>query len=103
MTDMVRLGSPLTTFPPEVQPYVELIDAFLSDRLPVASFERTYMDTYLNDKTHWLEPVYEALNEVFLDIDAYYPDPEIRDEDGIDEEELRVRVARSLEDLKRAV
>jgi hypothetical protein len=40
---------------------------------------------------------------VFLDLDAYYPDPALHDEFGIDEAELRVRIERSLAALRRAV
>ena len=85
----------------DVQPYLKLMDDFLTDRLPVASFEREYLDTFSSDDTRWPEPIYRVLNEVFLDVDAYCPDPALRNELDIDEAELRARVERSFAALRR--
>ncbi len=86
-----------------VLPYLRLMEDFLADRLPVASFEREYLDTFSSDDTRWPEPIYQVLNEVFLDVDAYCPDPALRDELDIDEAKLRARVERSLTALRRMV
>lgn len=85
----------------DVEPCIRLMEAFLIGELPVAAFERQYLDTFSADDTHRPEPLYEILNEVFLDVDAYYPDPAIRGKLDIDEEELRGRVERSLANLRR--
>lgn len=81
-------------------PYVRLMEQFSSRSLPVHAFERTYLDTFAADPTRWPAPVYRILNDVFLDIDAFDPDPEDRAEEDIDEAELRSRVERSLAALR---
>lgn len=86
----------------DIAPYIRLMDAFLIGELPVAAFERRYLDTFADDDTRRPEPLYEILNEVFLDVDAFYPDAEIRGEFDIDEEELRRRVQRSLAALRQS-
>lgn len=98
-----RLPTLVPYEPAHLTPYMAMIEAFLNGQTPVSDFETDYLRVFKDDHTDWPEPVYEALNEVFLDIDAYYPDPAIRDEWGIDEAELRARVGRSLEALRRAV
>lgn len=85
-----------------VDAYLDLLRRFDSRGMSVADFERTYIDTYLADQTIWPEDLYQVLNEVFLDVDAYNPDPESMSEFDIDEESLRrgVRAALiALEDL----
>lgn len=89
--------------PESVLPYVTMIEAFLSGQMAVGEFETAYLRAYKDDPTLWPEPVYDPLNEVFLDLDAYYPDPALRNEYDIDETELRVRTERSLAALRQAL
>jgi hypothetical protein len=94
----------LTPYEPAyATPYRTMMERFLDGRLSASDFETSYLRMFKDDQTDWPEPVYQALNEVFLDLDAYCPDPDIRDEFGIDEAELRVRVERSLAALRRAI
>ena len=89
--------------PSDVKPYVAMIEAFLSGRMTAGEFERVYLRAFKDDPTDWPEPIFQLLNEVFLDLDAYCPDPVLRDAFAIDEAELRTRVERSLVALRRAV
>lgn len=100
----VRKVPTLTAFDPaHVLPYRNMIERFLNGRLSVAEFEASYLRTFKDDATAWPEPIYRILNEVFLDVDAYNPYPEGRDEWDIDEAELRGRVERSLATLRGAL
>jgi len=100
----VPMRPPSTAYEPSrVTPYVVMVDRFLSGRMPVAEFETAYMRTFLDDATHWPEPIYLILNENFLDVEAFEPDPTIWDELTIGEVELRSRVAGSLSALHRSV
>lgn len=97
----VPMGPSSTAYEPSrVTPYVVMVDRFLTGRMPVAEFETAYMRTFLNDATHWPEPIYLILNEIFLDVEAFYPDPIFRNEFVIDESELRSRVERSFAGLR---
>lgn len=89
--------------PAHVVPYRNMIERFLNGRLSVADFEAAYLRTFKDDGTRWPEPIYRILNEVFLDVDAYNPYPDGRDEWDIDEAELRSRVERSLATLRAAL
>src|SRR3712207_1188043 len=85
-----------------VIPFATLIDDFLRGSIPVDEFESRYLRQYKDDPTRWPKAIYEPLNEVFLDLDAYCPDPELRAGDpyAIDEAELRRRVAAALAVLR---
>lgn len=48
------------------------------------------------------EPEYLALDRLFSDVDAFCFDPELRDEDSIDEPELRVQCKKALQKLGHA-
>lgn len=87
--------------PSRVTPYVVMVGRFLRGQMPVAEFETAYMRTYLDDATHWPEPIYLILNEIFLDVEAFYPDPAFHDEFIIGEADLRSRVERSFDGLRR--
>ena len=81
--------------------YIELMEAFLSERVGPIEFESAYLDLFKSDQRMWPEPVYEVLNNVFLDVDAFCADPAIRGPDDLDEEQLRSSVAAALAALDR--
>lgn len=95
------VASRMTPFAPELLgPYATLIEAFLRRRISAVDFEATYLRAFKDDGTNWPDTVYQILNEVFLDVDAFYPDATIQGEFVIDEAELRRRVERSLVALR---
>lgn len=104
-SDSARMAvvSRMTPYAPElVSPFAGLIEALLHNRMSAVEFETSYLRKFKNDTTNWPQPIYEFLNEVFLDVDAFYPDRTIRGEFVIDEAELRRRVERSLAALHAA-
>jgi hypothetical protein len=87
----------------EVREYRKLMDDFVRRVITVDEFEEQYLRVFKNDSTLRGSPIYDILNGVFLDVDAFYPDAAVRDAAGIDESELRTRVREALAELDRAV
>jgi hypothetical protein len=56
-------------------PYKGLLDLYVNDKLSTEAFCRQYEDTYLSDKTMFEPELYEILNELFYDTDAWTADP----------------------------
>ena len=86
--------------------HVDLMEAFMSGRLPVDRFERQYLDLYSSDATIREDAIFRAIDDVFFAVDEYCGDPDLRGEYDIDEEQLRERVRtalRTLAKLKAAV
>lgn len=86
--------------------HVDLMEAFLSGRLPVDRFERQYLDLYSSDATIRGDTIFRIIDDVFFAVDEYCGDPDLRGEYEIDEDQLRERVRaalRALADLKTAV
>lgn len=100
----VAEASRMTPYAPEsAAPYAALMEAFLRQRLSAHEFETAYLRAFKDDDTDWPEPIYQILNEVFFDIDAFYPDLSIQGASVIDEAELRRRVGRSLVVLRQSI
>ena len=85
----------------DVHVYQELMENFLQDRISVGGFEKEYLELFKTDSSLRGPPLYNILNRVFLDIDAYCPDAMLESVDGIGERELRERVKNSLNELHR--
>ncbi|MGV3772584.1 MAG: colicin immunity domain-containing protein [Verrucomicrobiales bacterium] len=76
--------------------YQNLISDYLSGQIPVHDFEIAYMNAFKSDNHHYGYPLFDILNEVFTDLDAFQADPEVRGFLEIDEPELRSRLQNSL-------
>lgn len=86
-----------------VNKYRDLIRLFLSGAVNATAFETLYLSIFASEPLGLAEDVYEVLNGLFLDVDAFCPDPLLRDEqeDDIDEETLRQRCKLALCKLDR--
>lgn len=80
--------------------YIDLIDSFLGNRISVAEFERQYIHLFKNDGTMWQGVEYEALNDLFGDVDAFCDVPELRGPDDLNEDQLRQRCRIALTQLQ---
>jgi hypothetical protein len=76
-----------------LEDYIRLIEDFTTGKMPAADFERAYLQRFKEDETRRPEPQFQILDGLFADVDAYCADPELRDEDDLDEEALRSRAA----------
>jgi hypothetical protein len=79
--------------------YESLIEAFLNRQITVAEFERVYLDKYLSDNRDYSEELFQSLDWLFAEVDAYTDHPE-KDDDDIDEDQLRVSCTETLKELQ---
>jgi len=82
-----------------IEGYVTNIKQFVDGEISASQFEESYSNIFKNHENLLPENVFEILNELFLDIDAYCSDPELMEEDDIDDQELMRRAELALERL----
>jgi hypothetical protein len=70
----------------QLGPYLTLLTSFLSRSIGLSDFEGRYLDLFKHDDVIRPEEVFNVLDSLFSDIDAYSPQPA---DDEIDEEQLR--------------
>ena len=83
----------------KLNPYLELIEGFVLRRIPAAEFEREYLRMFKNDVSTWTGEEYQALNDLFGDVDSFCADPELQDSNDLDEDQLREKAKLALETL----
>ncbi|TQN32815.1 self-protective colicin-like immunity protein [Haloactinospora alba] len=71
-----------------VAPYVELCRQFVRGGMTASCFESLFLVMYKSEMRE-LESHYSDMAELFWAVDAYCPDPDIRDSSDLDEEQLR--------------
>ncbi|GAB3408840.1 colicin immunity domain-containing protein [Massilia agilis] len=59
------------------QDYRDLLQRFLSNQLEAQEFQTAYLEKFQNEKRHLSEELYEVLDALFGDVDAFCPDPEL--------------------------
>lgn len=79
--------------------YKELIQLFVNRAISANEFEYRYLRMFKDDPTIRPEAEYDVLNRLFSDLDAFSPEPELRSEDSLDEEQLRSAATSALEEL----
>jgi len=82
-----------------IEKYILLITQFVTGELTASQFEVSYLDMFKNESETLPEKTYAALNELFLDVDAYCSDPALRDEEDLDDQELLERAKQALAKL----
>lgn len=83
-----------------IRAYLVLIAAFVTGRLAASEFEPIYLALFKCDPGGRPEPIYDVLDALFGDVDAYSPFPNPEETRWIDESELRARAAKALERLE---
>jgi len=79
--------------------YILLLMQFVSGKITAAQFERSYLEMFKNEQEVFPENVYEVLNNLFLDVDAYCGDPSLRTKEDLDDDGLRSRAKEALKKL----
>ncbi|MBC6427309.1 MAG: hypothetical protein GDA51_12790 [Ekhidna sp.] len=85
-----------------INTYRKLIFQFVNKEISADQFEKDYISLFreFRDTGKVLEDVVsDIISELFTDVDAYCSDPELRDDDDIDEIELINRAKSSLKKL----
>ena len=83
--------------------YISLLNQFVSGAITAPEFEISYLEMFKYDEDQTDIPAFawRALNELFLDTDAYCADPDLRDENDLDEKQLLASAQRALDILRR--
>ena len=61
---------------------------YITGEIPAFQFEVAYLEMFIEETRFLSEDVYDALNNLFLDVDAYCADVSLRDDEDLDEEDL---------------
>jgi Bacterial self-protective colicin-like immunity len=83
----------------KLEPYVYLLQEFLDSKVTAGEFERRYLRLFKSDELIRPEDVFDVLDALFADVDAF--DPEGLIDEGLDETQLRDRVGVALASLRR--
>lgn len=87
-----------------VEAYLSLVEEFLAGDIDARTFERRYLEAWSSAPPHGPGPLFDVLEGLFLDVDAYCADPELRDEGDLDDDALRLsaqKARRRLSELMR--
>jgi hypothetical protein len=85
---------------PLLEKYISLITQFVGGQITVSQFEVAYLDLFKNETEYMSEFVYNVLNNLFLDVDAYCHDPNVRDKEDLSEKDLLESAKIALKKLK---
>lgn len=72
--------------------YIRLLDQLLEGRVTGDQFQTLYFKIYLGDTREMGDREFRVLDWLFAEVDAYVPDPELRDADDLDDDQLVDRV-----------
>jgi hypothetical protein len=85
--------------PTAFEQYTSLLQGFLDESIDAREFESRFLKKFKNEKTVLPPDIYELLDELFADVDAFCPDPELCDDDDLNEQQLRAKAAEALAKL----
>ena len=79
-----------------INKYVMLISNFVTGKIPADEFENSYMRMFKNESEFFSDSGFNILNDLFFDVESYCSNPDLKDDDDIDEEELLARAKNAL-------
>ena len=80
--------------------YKTLIEKFLSGSIDANTFEYSYLDMFKKERVILPEPVFEILDRLFADVDAFCSDPALRTDSDLNEQQLREMCLNALHKLE---
>lgn len=83
-----------------IQPYIDLVESFTTNQIDAQQFEKSFLELFKNDSSQFKEKEYEILNSIFYDVEDFCADPIIRDEEDLDEQQLKTRSEKHLKELR---
>jgi hypothetical protein len=86
-----------------IQEYLNLLEALLSGECSAPDFENAYLRMFKSDTTRRPQKVFDVLDGLFADVDAYVADPALREDDDLDEAGLRERVRHARDRLRATI
>jgi hypothetical protein len=85
---------------PTLEEFTTLIDRFVTGGMPATAFERLYMEMFKNDEGLHPDAQFAILDSLFGDVDAFTPEPALRNSGDLDEDQLRARATVALDALR---
>ncbi len=82
-----------------IEKYILLITQFVLDEITASQFEMLYLEMFKDEMDGLPEDIYDVLNNLFSDIDAYCGDPDLRDGEDLDDKELLASAKKALKRL----
>ena len=82
-----------------VRKFTNLISLFIIGKISAVEFEHKYLQLFKNDQTNHSKQLFLVLDKLFGDVDAFCPDPMLRDEFDLDEQALQHACVEALEML----
>ena len=82
-----------------LEKYISLLTQFVSGVITAPQFEALYLKMFKEEQSTLPAYAYDALNKLFLDTDAYCADPDLRDDEDLNEKQLLVSAQRALDVL----
>jgi hypothetical protein len=86
---------------PTLLPYEILINAFVQGDLSATEFEAEYLKLFEYDNTDLEEEDYNILNTLFWAVDQFCANPKLREEEDLDENQLKTAAQEALTALKK--
>ena len=80
--------------------YTSIIKAFVAHSIDVETFERSYLEMFKNEKVAFPSDVFEILDGLFADIDAFCPDRELISDNILSEQQLVEKCRQALSKLQ---
>jgi hypothetical protein len=91
----------------EYDDYMNLLQRFIQSALPADEFQLQYLNMFKQESRHVSDPLFDLLDRLFGDVDAFCRDPFARRERCaahpgfyLDESGLRLRVVQAAEALR---
>lgn len=81
-------------------PYINLLSSFVAGNISATDLETQYLNLYKNDATLFPDEEFFILDDLFGNIDAFVANPNLRDEDDLDEKQLLAECVVALDQLK---
>jgi len=75
----------------ELKKYISVITDFSKGEISVDEFERMYLKMVKEETFIFNDKIFKVIGTLFSDVDAYCGDADLRDEDDIDEAQLKER------------
>jgi len=85
--------------PDTFERYTALIRGFLDKAIDARELESRFLEKFKNETTILPLDVFEVLDELFADVDAFCPDPGLCEDDDLNEQQLRAKAAEALAKL----
>ena len=81
--------------------YILIMERFIEGRISALEFERLFLELHRNETHSFSGNAHKYLSILFSDVDIFCASSEIRDENDIDEGELKERVSSALDHFRK--